>query len=105
MVGQGAVRLNLPGSQGCLEPCGRCRFYYLVRVGCEYRSSSVTAAHVIAIRRATLDTPLIPRYSKSSVLSLIPAVVTAAFDGRFTSRQLQANCQREVVPQAKVFST
>jgi hypothetical protein len=33
IVGQGAVRLNLPGSQGRLEPCGGCRFSHLVRVG------------------------------------------------------------------------
>ena len=31
--GQGAVRLNLPASQSCLEPSGRCRFSHLVRVG------------------------------------------------------------------------
>jgi hypothetical protein len=33
IVGQAAMRLNLPGSQGCLEPCGRCRFSHMVRVG------------------------------------------------------------------------
>jgi hypothetical protein len=33
IVGQGAVRLKLPASQGCLEPGGRCRFSHLVTVG------------------------------------------------------------------------